>query len=436
MIRRGLCVAAGVIFAVVLTWLVVGQGTAAAKPPANEPCSNEPSFDWQGEWETRERKIPSLTNPDGINSYNAIVRSPRNLIAFPNKRPVVFIQTGSGGGKCVLSWLARDLAGHGYITVTWTTPKRKKNGSDFGNAADSIRSAVSWSRGPSNPFLEISDTDKIALAGFGLGANAVSLLQAESPLGTDAAIALDNLVRYAAGDVGAGTTSCSSGAPSFEVTPAVPALGFARDATCKNVPPTLTQKLQGFLKWRSVSQPSMELAMAGFTHGDFGADGSEGQHRLLSYYSETWLKRWLFGRKPANDELLAKSVLGFPTQALLSTSFRSGAYLPGVADTEDFRDYIQRDNTKPVTTKTGGPDHGKRVNAKQVRKKGIQFRFRADEPSTFECRLDGAKWSSCKPPKKVKRRLGKGRHTFRVRATDTAGNREAKPVRWDFRVVG
>ena len=297
-----------------LAAILFGAAGAAAKPPGNEPCSNEPSFGWQGDWETRQVQIPSLTSPDGIRTYAAIVRRPRNLIAYPNKRPVVFLQHGTGGGKCSLSWLARDLAGHGYVTVTWTTPKAKQGGSDFTNASDSIRSAVSWARGPENPYLAISDTTKTALAGFGLGANVVSLLQSEAALGTDAAIALDNLVQFAVGDPGAGTSECKAATHSFPVTPAVPALGFARDTACKGGTQSPAQKLPGFLSWRGAKAPSMELAMAGFAHDDFGAGGKKGQYRLLSYYSESWLKRWLFGRKPANGELLAKQVNGRPTQ--------------------------------------------------------------------------------------------------------------------------
>jgi hypothetical protein len=416
--------------------LVFGPGSVAAKPPANEPCTNEPTFGWQGDWETKQVQIPSLTNPDGISSYAAIVRRPRDLIVYPNQRPVIFLQPGTGGGQCSLSWLARDLAGHGYVTVTWTTPKAKQGGSDFANASDSVRSAVSWARGPSNPYLPISDTTKTALAGFGLGGDVVSLLQSEAALGTDAAIALDNLVRFAVGDPGAGTSECKDAAHSFEVTPAVPALGFARDATCTGGTQTPLQKLPGFVHWRGAKVPSMELTMAGFAHGDFGSGGSKGQYRSLSYYSESWLERWLFERTSANGELLAKQVNGRPTQELLSTAFLSGAYLPGVVNTLNYRDYIQRDHSIPDTTKTGGPDNGKKVSAKQLRRTGITFRFRADEPATFECRLDNADWNACEPPKKVERNLEKGKHTFRVRATDAADNQETKPAKWDFRVVG
>ncbi|MCO5316150.1 MAG: class A beta-lactamase-related serine hydrolase [Solirubrobacterales bacterium] len=51
----------------------------------------------------------------------------------------------------------------------------------------------------------------------------------------------------------------------------------------------------------------------------------------------------------------------------------------------------------------------------------------------FECRLDRAGWSPCRPP--FRRRVGPGRHRFAVRAIDAAGNVERHPVirRWRVR---
>jgi len=62
------------------------------------------------------------------------------------------------------------------------------------------------------------------------------------------------------------------------------------------------------------------------------------------------------------------------------------------------------------------------------------FRFRATADSTFRCRLDRRPWRRCAPPKRFKR-VGTGRHVFRVRAIDGAGNREPKPERWVWRVA-
>jgi virginiamycin B lyase len=85
------------------------------------------------------------------------------------------------------------------------------------------------------------------------------------------------------------------------------------------------------------------------------------------------------------------------------------------------------DTTAPRTTITAGP--GRRLAA------GVAtFRFRSSEPgSTFLCRMDRRKAGRCRSPKRY-RRLKRGRHLFRVWATDAAGNKDPTPARRRFRV--
>lgn len=89
------------------------------------------------------------------------------------------------------------------------------------------------------------------------------------------------------------------------------------------------------------------------------------------------------------------------------------------------------DSTAPRTKITMAP------GAKTRHRKAV-FRFAdvsGDPPGTsFHCRLDHRKWQACQSPFKAKR-LGYSRHTLRIRATDTAGNAEAKPVKRSFKVV-
>jgi hypothetical protein len=71
-----------------------------------------------------------------------------------------------------------------------------------------------------------------------------------------------------------------------------------------------------------------------------------------------------------------------------------------------------------------------RVSASRV----ATFRFSSDEASTtFACRLDRGRWNTCRSPKTY-RRLRPGAHTFRVRARDRAGNVDATPARYTWRV--
>lgn len=62
------------------------------------------------------------------------------------------------------------------------------------------------------------------------------------------------------------------------------------------------------------------------------------------------------------------------------------------------------------------------------------FTFSADETgSSFECRLDGAVWSSCSSPKNYSG-LGDGGHAFDVRATDASGNIDPTPATQSWRI--
>ena len=65
-----------------------------------------------------------------------------------------------------------------------------------------------------------------------------------------------------------------------------------------------------------------------------------------------------------------------------------------------------------------------------------RFAFTSTEPgSTFQCRLDDRKFRACKSPKRY-RGLPAGKHVFRVRAIDPAGNVDRTPARRRFEVLG
>jgi hypothetical protein len=85
------------------------------------------------------------------------------------------------------------------------------------------------------------------------------------------------------------------------------------------------------------------------------------------------------------------------------------------------------DKQAPQTAIISGP--GKRLADGSAR-----FAFRSSEQgSTFECKLDGKRTAHCKSPRVLKG-LKPGRHTFRVWATDAAGNKDATPAKRSFRV--
>ena len=78
------------------------------------------------------------------------------------------------------------------------------------------------------------------------------------------------------------------------------------------------------------------------------------------------------------------------------------------------------DSTPPDTTITAGPS-GTTTST------SASFSFSSSESgSTFECRLDGAAFTSCSSPRAYSG-LSTGSHTFEVRAIDAAGNVDATP---------
>lgn len=97
-------------------------------------------------------------------------------------------------------------------------------------------------------------------------------------------------------------------------------------------------------------------------------------------------------------------------------------------------------NNSAAPTETGCDDDPPqtRITKKPKRKSSkrtARFKFKSSEAgSTFECKLDREKWRRCKSPKKV-RRLKRGTHKFKVRATDASGNTDPTPAKHRFKVV-
>jgi hypothetical protein len=89
------------------------------------------------------------------------------------------------------------------------------------------------------------------------------------------------------------------------------------------------------------------------------------------------------------------------------------------------------DSSAPRTRITMGP-------GVKTRKRKAVFRFTditEDPPgTTFKCKVDKAKWKPCASPFNIKH-LKLGDHVVSIRATDSAGNRERKPVKRRFIVV-
>ena len=99
----------------------------------------------------------------------------------------------------------------------------------------------------------------------------------------------------------------------------------------------------------------------------------------------------------------------------------------GVIDAAGALRALLNGDTSPPQTTIKGP-HG-RID------KRPKFRFSSSEPgSTFECKLDKKKFKPCTSPKRL-RRIDRGRHKFKVRAVDAAGNPDPTPAKRRFKLT-
>ncbi len=124
---------------------------------------------------------------------------------------------------------------------------------------------------------------------------------------------------------------------------------------------------------------------------------------------------------------------GSPLQTLNATRGSNGSFSVTAAALTD-GPYVaraeQRDDAanlglsavRPFTVDTGPPVAAITQNpAALSNSAAATFAFTADEPSTFECSLDTGSYAACSSPEE-RVGLSNGEHTFRVRATDGAGN--------------
>lgn len=107
--------------------------------------------------------------------------------------------------------------------------------------------------------------------------------------------------------------------------------------------------------------------------------------------------------------------------------------------------------TEPAPTEKGGAGGGKKGSSKDTTppqttiRKGpkakthsttAKFKFSSSEAkSKFECKLDRKRFKRCRSPKQYKG-LKPGKHVFKVRAIDKAGNVDPTPAKKKFKVLG
>jgi hypothetical protein len=72
--------------------------------------------------------------------------------------------------------------------------------------------------------------------------------------------------------------------------------------------------------------------------------------------------------------------------------------------------------------------------ARETKRNGAKFKFKATEAgSTFECSRDASPYRPCSSPKRFDN-LKRGKHVFKVRATDAAGNTDPTTAKYEWKV--
>jgi dienelactone hydrolase len=359
MTRRKRSLGAVSALAVALTLAFAGTAGAAGYPA----CLTQDDHAHNAITHVHESRVQNVTIPDRTkpgHSFAGHLYVPRNRTRFPGKRPAVAVMHGINANPCSIRWIDRYLAGKGFVAIDVyriatdadpATPKIDKPDMSQLPVAKketalhraALLSAVAYLRSPMNGHAKIIARGNISLVGHSLGATAVNLLQGQikslnpnansARPGVRAAVALDGLKRFAIGDLGS-AFNCQN--PTVQVVPKVPALGFAKGESCDdfgaNTPAATDpdQKLGGFRWWKGHKTPAMELVMAGFTHDTFTGAGTNNQLKLVAYYTLNWIKYFALGKHSAGQNLLTTHPAGRPLQDVLSPTFYSALYVPGL----------------------------------------------------------------------------------------------------------
>ena len=181
--------------------------------------------------------------------------------------PAVVLLHGSGATQCDLFSLAGLLAKNGYVTLTLNQPDNRTASSET-SGVEALYSALAFLKSPANP--APTQSDEVALVGHSEGAGVVSMAQGLPGFeAVRAIVALDNLRHWLTGDPGSAVRSCDK-KRAGEVTPRVPALGFAKDGPCTATGDTTPEvKLSGWEWWRRNGVASVELVPTGYEHLTF-----------------------------------------------------------------------------------------------------------------------------------------------------------------------
>jgi dienelactone hydrolase len=212
------------------------------------------------------------------------------------------------------------------VTVTERGTGAPLPSSDASTAAYHLAavSGIDFLQSTANPYRADSDTGRVGVAGWSLGARSLTRTQEEDRR-VDALVAWDNLAVRESGDEG--SPACTFTGTAVR-TPRVPALGQASE-TCPGEPSDV--KLRAFEHWRAAGVATMQVVFRDATHFWWGGPGTEAQRELSHAYTRAWFDRWLKADSTMTVALLGPTVpfTGAAAASVLSPRFRSAAAFDG-----------------------------------------------------------------------------------------------------------
>jgi dienelactone hydrolase len=346
-------------------------------PPALNPTSPgaaldtpPPAYPWEGA--SRSQDVTFRSAATGAMLFGVLFEPAHVSPAQDGRLPAVVITPGSGPGlESQYQWSARDLAGHAYLALT-VDPQGVGRSQTFGTAPctasgcpgvpfqqtgnyeDATTSGIDFLLSRNDPARALLNPNEIGAAGHSLSSRAVSYLQGVDPR-IKAIVAWDNLTSNLQGDAGTPSGGGDAGSliggelpgPATPVRPRVPALGEASDARGATEPTNGSpdQKKTAYAVWRSAGLPVMETVFNGASHLDWAqtpnnSTSDEASLEAFEYYTRAWFDLYLRHDPAATARLLARTVDGKPLATLLSSQFRSAAFLP--AERVDCPDLVAR----------------------------------------------------------------------------------------------
>jgi hypothetical protein len=313
--RCGIC-AIGVVIAA----MAGPQEPSVVTALAGQTAPSRPALDCGG-------------NGGSVRAIDVVVRErgtqrrlPGRLLAPDASRqtqpcPTIAMLPGGGAGIASVAWAAERLSANGYVVLI-TLPA---SGASLDAYHVAAVSGIDFLASAENPYRRHSDPERVGVAGWSLGARALTRTQAEDSR-VDALVAWDNLAISEFGD--GGSPACRNEPRAIRI-PRVPAMGQASES-CRGS--SAEAKLTAFEHWRRAGVPVMQVVFAGATHFWWSARATSAQFDLSHAYTLAWFDRWLKQDPTATDRLLASTVPGparGSVQTVLSRRFRSAAALDG-----------------------------------------------------------------------------------------------------------